>query len=170
MKINFPNDTDKCEQAVPCALMLDIAASIGELTRCFFSICLLYIKSIHYYFSFATNLYLLHFDENVQIAEWTWPVASISGRWVGSFALRVMSSYHQKSLRKMSTSTQDKTNTSLPLPQERNSYTSTPYLVLTASMARKKWPQGWLTHPIQLVKVCYRLSYLGQVPSNKWFS
>ena len=36
MKINFPNDTDKCEQAVPCALMLDIAASIGELTRCFF--------------------------------------------------------------------------------------------------------------------------------------
>ena len=38
MKTNFPNDTDKCEQAVPCALMLDIAASIGELTRCFFSI------------------------------------------------------------------------------------------------------------------------------------
>ena len=63
----------------------------------------------------------------------------------------------------MSTSTQDKTNTSLPLPQERNSYTSTPYLVLTASMARKKWPQGWLTHPILLVKVCYRLSYFEEI-------
>ena len=69
----------------------------------------------------------------------------------------------QKSWRKMSTSTQDKTNTSLPLPQERNSYTSTPYLVLTASMARKKWPQGWLTHPILLVKVCYRLSYFEEI-------
>ena len=62
----------------------------------------------------------------------------------------------------MSTSTQDKTNTSLPLPQERNSYTSTPYLVLTACMARKKWPQGWLTHPILLVKVC-RLSYFEEI-------
>ena len=66
------------------------------------------------------------------------------------------------SWQKMSTSTQDKTNTSLPLPQERNSYTSTPYLVLTACMARKKWPQGWLTHPILLVKVC-RLSYFEEI-------
>ena len=63
----------------------------------------------------------------------------------------------------MSTSTQDKTNTSLPLPQERNSYTSIPSLVLTAYMARKKWPQGWLTHPILLVKVCYRLSFFEEI-------
>ena len=79
------------------------------------------------------------------------------------------SKINDTSWRKMSTSTQDKTNTSLPLPQERNSYTSTPYLVLMASMARKKWPQGWLTHPILLVKVCYRLSHFEAEVSESHF-
>ena len=151
MKINFPSETDKCDQAVPCALMLDIAASIGELTRCFF--LSVFFRSYPYItISHLPLIYICCILIKMSRSQNELGLSLVFLDGEGDHLLIV--SCLQKSWRKMSTSTQDKTNTSLPLPQERNSYTSTPYLVLTACMARKKWPQGWLTHPILLVKVC----------------